>query len=66
MQADINSMAGQRDSELSDLETRLHETQDRMYNIERDAGLTSSRGRDSSGRGDSRGGRDSRDRGSRR
>ncbi len=35
MQTDINSLAGQRDTELADIETRLHEIQDRMYELER-------------------------------
>ncbi len=54
MQDDINNIAGQRDSELADLETRLHEVQDRMYEMERADMSTAEREEDD--RRDRRGG----------
>ncbi len=48
MQENINSLAGQRDMELTDMESRLHEIQDRMYELERGGQETRS-GRSGSG-----------------
>lgn len=44
MQARINGLAGQRDEELTDMESKLHELQDKMYEMEREGSPDSGKG----------------------